>query len=58
MELSARELHRIVGGYPGHDHRMPVCCSVMLQEMGPKDEVVAKPPQGSGASLTIAYLLR
>ncbi len=57
LEITAGELHRIVGGYPGHDHRMPVCCSVMRQEMGRGDEVLDEPPKGAGASLTIAYLL-
>ena len=57
LEISAGELHRIVGGYPGHDHRMPVCCMVMRQEMRGGDEVLDEPPKGNGASLTIAYRL-
>jgi hypothetical protein len=57
LTLSAGELHRIVGGYPGPDHRMPVCCNVMRQEMRRGDEVLDEPPKGAGASLTIAYRL-
>jgi 5-methylcytosine-specific restriction protein A len=58
LELTAGDLHRIVDGYPGNDHRMPVCCAVMRQEMRGRDEVVDAPPKGAGASLTIAYSLR
>ena len=52
------DLHRIVGGYPGTDHRMPVCCNVMYAEMvGGVDEILDAPPNGQGASLAIEYLL-
>ena len=33
ITITSGELHRRVGGYPGHNHRMPVCCSVMYQEL-------------------------
>jgi hypothetical protein len=55
LEISAGELHRLVGGYPGTGHRMPACCSVMRQEMLPGDRIVAQPPKGAGANLRIAY---
>ena len=51
------ELHRLVGGYPGSDHRMPVCCSVMLKAMRSTDTIISQPPKGKGASLTIRYVL-
>ena len=57
LEVRARDLHRIVGGYPGNRHRMPVCCSVMRQEMRAGDKIVAEPPKGAGASLEISYRL-
>ena len=53
--VNAGELHRLLGGYPGPRHRMPVCCSVMRSEMRPGDLVTAAPPSGQGASLTILY---
>ena len=31
--VRADDLHRGVGGYPGADHRMPLCCNVMHAEM-------------------------
>jgi 5-methylcytosine-specific restriction protein A len=31
--VNSGELHRLVGGYPGKNHRMPVCCSTMRSEM-------------------------
>jgi hypothetical protein len=57
VEVNSGELHRIVGGYPGSDHRMPICCSVMEAEMRGGDEIVTAPPKGKGASLTIRYKL-
>lgn len=57
VDVNAGKLHRLVGGYPGPGHRMPVCCDVMRQAMAPGDEVVAQPPQGKGPRLTIRYRL-
>ena len=52
------DLHRAVGGYPGTNHRMPICCNVMYAEMVEGvDEVLSAPPSGQGASVAIAYLL-
>lgn len=55
--VRAADLHRAVGGYPGPNHRMPICCSVMRKLMVAEDSVVQTPPKGAGASLTIAYKL-
>jgi 5-methylcytosine-specific restriction protein A len=56
--VNSGELHRTVGGYPGQNHHMPVCCSVMYAEMQEgRDEIVESPPKGKGASLTIKYQL-
>ena len=57
VELTAGNLHRRVGGYPGNDHRMPVCCEVMRKAMGTNDEILSAPPRGDGATLTIRYRL-
>ena len=43
LVITAGQLHRMAGGYPGPNHRMPVCCSVMRQEMGAGDRVVSEP---------------
>ena len=52
------DLHRAVGGYPGNNHRMPMCCRVMYAEMVEGvDEVLSAPPSGQGASVAIEYLL-
>ena len=52
------DLHRIVGGYPGPDHRMPVCCNVMYAEMvDGVDVILTAPPKGQGGSLAIEFLL-
>jgi hypothetical protein len=58
VDVNAGELHRRVGGYPGRDHRMPVCCSVMRAEFSADcDLVLESPSSGDGASLTIRYNL-
>jgi len=57
VDVEAGDLHRMVGGYPGPNHRMPVCCSVMRRNMKPGDEEIAEPPSGKGASLRIRYRL-
>lgn len=57
VDVQAGELHREVGGYPGPDHRMPVCCSVMRKTMTDGDVVLSEPPKGVGASLKIRYRL-
>jgi len=57
VDVRAGELHRRVGGYPGPNHRMPVCCDVMLRNMRPDDGVLQAPPKGRGASLEIRYVL-
>ncbi len=56
--VRADDLHRGVGGYPGDDHRMPLCCNVMHAEMVVGvDEVLSAPPSGQGASVAIKYVL-
>jgi hypothetical protein len=57
IDVTSGDVHRSVGGYPGNNHRMPLCCSVMYQLMRPGDEVLAKPPKGQGATLRIRYCL-
>jgi 5-methylcytosine-specific restriction protein A len=57
--MSAGDLHRRVGDYPGNDHRMPVCCGVMRDAMDEDvgDAIVSSPPSGDGASLLVRYVL-
>jgi hypothetical protein len=57
IRMSARVLHRELGGYPGPNHRMPVCCQIMKKEMRDGDTLVEKPTKGKGATLMIEYLL-
>jgi 5-methylcytosine-specific restriction protein A len=37
IEIKSGDLHRSVGGYPGHIHRLPACCRVMKRNMKPGD---------------------
>ena len=56
-DVNSGQLHRRVGGYPGQDHKMPICCEVMYSEMNPSDEIVAQPDSGKGASVVVRYKL-
>jgi len=57
VDITSGDVHRSVGGYPGKDHRMPVCCDVMKELMTGKDEIIQQPPSGMGATLVIRYHL-
>ena len=57
IDLKSGDLHRMVGGYPGADHRMPTCCDVMYDNMQQEDRILEKPPKGKGANLIIRYQL-
>lgn len=55
IDISSKELHMMVGGYPSKSHRMPECCRVMRQMVGANDVVLESPPKGNGATLKIRY---
>lgn len=57
VDIVSGEVHRLVGGYPGRNHKMPTCCKVMYRLMKPGDEVLARPPKGLGVSVKIRYYL-
>lgn len=57
VDVNAGNLHRRVGGYPGNDHRMPLCCEAIYSEMGSSDKIVEKPDSGKGASVTVRFAL-
>jgi 5-methylcytosine-specific restriction protein A len=57
LDVNAGELHRRLGGYPGLQHRMPMCCDAMYDEQRASDACLLSPPKGKGASLTIRYSL-
>ena len=57
IDVKSGDVHRLVGGYPKRNHRMPVCCGVMMKNMKPEDQILQKPPSGQGATLIIRYKL-
>ena len=57
IDVLSGDLHRGVGDYPGSNHRMPICCNVMRQNMKPGDIVLREPPKGNGATVEIRYTI-
>lgn len=57
IDIISRELHRAVGGYPGPNHRMPLCCQVMRRLMTEGDRIMYEPPSGQGSTFHIRYKL-
>ena len=55
IDIRAGNLHKKLGGYPKHSHRMPACCKAMRAEMGNDDKVLCSPCSGEGANLEIRY---
>lgn len=55
--VESGELHRLVGGYPGQNHRMPVCCDVMRKTMQESNEELPNSLKKDGATLQIRYNL-
>lgn len=58
IDVESGYLHRIVGGYPGRNHKMPLCCRVMRSFMKKNDIILYSPPSGKGATLRIRYNLK
>lgn len=58
LTLSAGDVHRAVGGYPGPGHAMPTCCAA-LRDMADAlhAELVHSPPKGNGASLAFRFAI-
>lgn len=57
VEVSAAQLHRALGGFPGVNHRIPICCSVMRTSMREGDSIVISPAAGIGPALTVRFVL-
>ena len=37
VTITSGELHRLLGGYPGTNHRMPICCAAMPTARYPRN---------------------
>src|ERR1700761_2204663 len=59
LDITAGELHTAVGGYPGDQNRMPMCCRMMrmLAIEGWGDLTVQESTTRKGATLRIRYRL-
>ena len=55
--VQSGELHRIAGGYPGQDHRMPTCCRVMIKRMRGSDKRLPDKLKNYGTTMRIRYKL-
>ena len=57
IDIVSGDVHRKLGGYPGTNHRMPICCDAMYERMKPGDEIIEAPPKGKGATVKVRYYL-
>lgn len=57
VRIRAGDLHHAVGGYPSTDHRMPLCCQIMIATMRQDDRILESPPSSTGANLTVEFRL-
>lgn len=57
IDVNAKELYSKVGGGAGRKYNMAGCCYVMTKAKQSGDKIVAGPPSGKGATLTIRYVL-
>jgi hypothetical protein len=57
IRIVSGELHTGVGGHPGQNHRMPLCCQGMKNATREGDVVLQSPPSGQGATLIVQYRL-
>ena len=55
--ITSGDLHRLLGGYPTHSHRMKTACKVMKKMMKAGDEILYEPPKGHGATVKVKYYL-
>jgi hypothetical protein len=53
--INSRDLHRLLGGYPGSAHGMPSCCDAMEAEMMAGDILLLG--RSNGAGMTVRYKL-
>ncbi len=58
VDVKSGSIHRLLGSYPGNNHRMKTCCDVMYKIAEEfKHNVISSPQKGFGASLVIRYFL-
>ena len=55
--VESGELHKLVGGYSGQDHRMLVCCDVMRKTMQESNNELPNSLKKDGATFQIRYNL-
>jgi hypothetical protein len=53
--INSGDLYRSLGGYPGSQHGMPLCCDAMQAEMKSGDTLLVQ--RTNGAGMTVRYLL-
>ena len=58
VDINSGKLHKYIGGYPGTNHRMPLCCDVMYQFKKDEDKIIEDgTKKWHGSSITIRYKL-
>jgi endonuclease III len=57
VDVTAGELHRMVGSTRGNLNRMATCCDVMMKARRDDDRILYRPRKGRGSRLKIRYQL-
>jgi hypothetical protein len=57
VDVTAGELHRMVGSTRGNLNRMATCCDVMMKARRDDDRILYRPRKGRGSRLRIRYQL-
>lgn len=58
IDISSKDIHTLLGGYPGRNHAMKSCCQVMYSLMSENDKIISAPTSGFGASVIVRYYLK
>ena len=57
LGVRSGDLHQDVGGYPGPNHQMSLCCDVMREAMG-SDDTIESSESNPGPNLLVRYRVR
>ncbi|MER1999930.1 MAG: hypothetical protein ABS882_09145 [Lysinibacillus sp.] len=57
LEITASDLHNIIGKYPNGNTRYPTCCNAMYKEMKANDEILHTTKSRYSLTIKVRYYL-